>query len=91
MPVGYGSEPDVDALLRELAAANERYEALKRAHSALGQRLLAERLRFAEMLAALDRSDLDRAKAAFRIAELENQLEIAEAEAAEARFGKQHE
>jgi hypothetical protein len=90
VPLGYGYEPDVDALLRELAAANERYEVLQRAHATLGQRLLAERLRFAEMLAALDQSDLDRVEAAFRIAELENQLEIAEAEAAEAR-GKQHE
>jgi hypothetical protein len=84
------SDPHPDALLRELAAARERYEALQRAHTALGRRLLEERLRFAEMLAALDRSDLDRAEAALRIAELENRLEIAEAEAAEARFDRQH-
>jgi hypothetical protein len=83
-------EQDPDALRRELEAANERYELLERAHKALGQRLLAERLRFAEMLAALDRADLDRAEAALRIAELENRLEIAEAEAAAARFDEQH-
>lgn len=84
-------DPHPDALLQELAAANERYEVLQRAHRALGRRLLEERLRFAEMLAALDRPDLDRAEAALRIAELENRLEIAEAEAAAARFDRQHE
>jgi hypothetical protein len=84
-------DPDPDALLRELAAANERYELLQRAHEALGRRLLEERLRFAEMLSALDRPDLDRAEAALRIAELENRLEIAEAEAAAARLDKPHE
>jgi hypothetical protein len=79
-------DPDADALRRELASANERYELLEQAYRALGQRLLEERLRFAEMLEGLDRPDLDRAEAALRIAELENRLEIAEAEAAAARF-----
>jgi hypothetical protein len=60
----------------------QRHEALQRAHKALEQRLLAERLRFAEILDALDRSDRDRAEAELRIAELETRLEIAEAEAA---------
>jgi hypothetical protein len=82
---------DSNALRRELAAAQARYEALQRAHAALGQRLLEERLRVAEMLAGLDQSDLERAEAALRLAELENQLEIADAEAAEARFDKRHE
>jgi hypothetical protein len=77
---------EVDRLRHELAAANERYEGLIRAHRALEQRLLQERLQFAEMLTGLDRPDLDRAEAALRIAELENRLEIAEAEAAAARF-----
>jgi len=74
-------------LLRALSQAEERYQALLRAYEERGERLVQERLRYAEIVEALEAaSEGLSAETVSRGAELENQLEIALAAEAEARF-----
>jgi hypothetical protein len=81
-----GSPAPAD-LLRALGHAEERYEALLRAYDRRGARLVEDRLRYAEIVEALEAAaDGLAAEAVERAAELQNQLEVARAEEAEARF-----
>jgi hypothetical protein len=73
---------------RELAEAERRHDALLRAYSARGERLVAERMRFAELLDATEaesRGDVT-VETLLELAEMGNRLETLEAEAAETRF-----
>jgi Polysaccharide pyruvyl transferase len=79
-----GRTPTV--LAQALRDADERYELLLRAHEARGDRLVTERLKFAEIIDRLEEPDGPRnAEAAHRIAELENAVFTAQADEAEAR------
>jgi hypothetical protein len=74
-------------LARALGDANERYELLLRAHEARGDRLVTERLKFAEIIDRLEESGgALSSEAADRIAELENAVFTAQAAEAEARY-----
>jgi hypothetical protein len=74
-------------LAQALIHSDERYRALLKAHAARGERLVTERMRLAEIIEGLERSDGTLpADAALRIAELENAIFVAEAAEAEARF-----
>ena len=65
----------------------ERYNALLRAHEARGERLVTERLKFAEIDDRLEEAGGGlSAEAADRIAELENAVFTAQAAEAEARY-----
>jgi hypothetical protein len=84
------ADADADAaeLARNLAEAERRHDALLRAYAARGERLLAERLRVAEILdakEAVEGADV-RLRALLELAEARNRLEILDAEAAAARF-----
>jgi hypothetical protein len=75
------------ALARALSQAEERYRALLRAHESRGERLVAERLRFGEIVDRLEEAGGRLTPdAALRIAELENAVFTAQAAEAEARF-----
>jgi hypothetical protein len=83
-----GADPRTAAALAQaLSQAEERYRALLRAHEARGERLVGERLKFAEIVDRLEeaRGGLS-AEAAERIAELENAVFTAQAAEAEARY-----
>jgi hypothetical protein len=74
-------------LMQALALAEERYRALLAAHEARGERLVTERMRFAEIVDRLDASHgVLPADAALRIAELENAVFVAQAAEAELRL-----
>jgi hypothetical protein len=74
-------------LARALGEANARYELLLRAHEARGDRLVTERLKFAEIIDRLEEAGGTlTAEAAQRIAELENAIFTAQAAEAEARY-----
>lgn len=75
------------ALLRALDQAEERYRALLRAYEERGERLVQERLRYAEIVEGLEAaSEGVSAETVSRGAELENRLEIVAAAEAELRF-----
>jgi hypothetical protein len=75
----------LEELAQALAQADERYQALTEAHTARGERLVSERIRFAEIVDRLDESNGTLpAEAALRIAELENTVFTAQAAEAEA-------
>jgi len=78
---------NVPALLRALDHAEERYRALLRAYEQRGERLVEDRLRYAEIVEGLETA-ADGLPAEFvaRQSELENQLEVASAAEAEARL-----
>jgi hypothetical protein len=81
------SDGRAEGLLRALAHAEERYEALLRAYDQRGERIVRERLRYAEIVDGLEAAAAGLpAEAVLRAAELETQLEIASAAEAEARF-----
>ena len=74
-------------LARELNHAEERYEALLRAHQARGEHLVTKRLQFAEIVDRIEEAGGElTAAAALRIAELENAVFTAQAGEAEARY-----
>ena len=74
-------------LAQALIQSQERYQALLEAHAARGERLVNERMRFAEIVDGLDASNgALPPDAAERIAELENAVFIAQAAEAEVRF-----
>jgi hypothetical protein len=74
-------------LLRSLGQAEERYQALLRAYEQRGERLVQERLRFAEIVNGLEAAGSGLSPTSVsRAAELETQLEIVHAAEAEARF-----
>jgi hypothetical protein len=74
-------------LLRSLGQAEERYQALHRAYERRGERLVQERLRFAEIVDGLEAAGSALSPESIsRAAELETQLEIVHAAEAEARF-----
>jgi hypothetical protein len=74
-------------LLQTLDQAEERYRALLRAYEERGERLVRERLRYAEIVAGLEAAEGGRsADAVSRELELQTRLEIAEAAEAEARY-----
>jgi hypothetical protein len=75
------------ALARALRQTDERYRALLRAHQSRGERLVAERLRFGEIVDRMDEAGgRVTPDAALRIAELENAVFTAQAAEAEARL-----
>jgi hypothetical protein len=76
-----------EQLAQALLQSEERYRALLEAHKARGERLVSERMRFAEIVERLEASDgALPADTALRIAELENAVFIAQAAEVEARF-----
>jgi hypothetical protein len=76
-----------EELLQALVASEERHVALLSAYEARGERLVSERMRFAEIVERLDESGgTIPPDAALRIAELENAIFTAQAVEAEARF-----
>ena len=76
-----------DELAQALLRNDERYRALLAAHDARGERLVSERMRFAEIIEGLEASDgAIPADVALRLAELENAVFTAQAAEAEARF-----
>jgi Polysaccharide pyruvyl transferase len=81
------SRGTLSRLLRTLEQAEERYQALLRAYEARGERLVRERLRYAEIVEGLEAAAGGRsAEAVSREAELQTRLEMAEAAEAEARY-----
>jgi Polysaccharide pyruvyl transferase len=82
-----GDERTPAALGRALSHAHERYEALLRAHDVRGERLVTERLKFADIVDRLEQAGGGlSAEAAQRTADLENAVFTAQAAEAEARF-----
>jgi hypothetical protein len=82
---GKGHMPE--KLAQALLQSEERYRALLHAHAARGERLVSERMRFAEIVERLEASDGTLPpEAALRIAELENAVFTAQASEAEVRF-----
>jgi hypothetical protein len=76
-----------ERLEQAFLASEERYAALLAAYEARGERLVAERVRFAEIVVKLDESaGRIPPEAASRIAELENSVFTAQAAEAEARY-----
>jgi Polysaccharide pyruvyl transferase len=76
-----------ERLEEALLASEERYAALLSAYEARGERLVTERMRFAEIVDRLDESGGSiPPEAASRIAELENAVFTAQAAEAEARY-----
>jgi len=84
-----GERPGLPAMARELAAARERERALLRDREALRDRLVEERLRFAEIVDALEAAGGGDARTAERAAELRGWVEILEARAARADHGRE--
>jgi hypothetical protein len=75
-----------EKLAQALLQSEERYRALLQAHAARGERLVSERMRFAEIVERLEASDGTLPpEAALRIAELENAVFTAQASESEAR------
>ena len=75
------------ALARLVATWEERYKALLAAYESRGERLLGERLRFAEIVERLEEAGGELpAEVVEKIAELENALFTAQAAEAEARY-----
>jgi polysaccharide pyruvyl transferase WcaK-like protein len=79
-----GERPGLPAMARELAASEERRRALLRERDALSARLVEERLRFAEIVDALEATGGGDARIAERAAELRGWVEVLEARAARA-------
>lgn len=84
-----GERPGLPAMARALAAARERQRALLRDREALRTRLVEERLRFAEIVDALEGAGGGDARIAERAAELRGWVEILEARAARADYGRE--
>jgi hypothetical protein len=84
-----GERPGLAAMARELAAARERERSLLREREALRARLVEERLRFAEIVDALEATGGGDARMAERAAELRGWVEILEARAARADSGRE--
>jgi hypothetical protein len=78
--------PSVTTLARALADAELRADLLLRAYEARGNRLVAERLRFAELIDALD-ADIEKAELAVHNEELRSQIARMDAAEAAARLG----
>lgn len=82
------SQPQGDPsgkLARALREAERRHDSLMRAYAARGERLLAEQLRLAETLDAIETREGDGARARLDLAEARNRIEVLDAQAAEAR------
>lgn len=84
-----GARPGLPAMARELAAARERQRALLRDREALRERLVEERLRFAEIVDALEGAGGGSSEIADRAAELRGWVEILEARVAQADHGRE--
>ena len=81
------SERTASELLQALEQAEARYQALLRAYEERGERLLRERMQYAEIVDGLEAAPGGRSPdVVSREAELESRLEIAAAAEAEARF-----
>lgn len=73
-----GDRPGARALAGELAALRDRYAALRKAFDAQRSRLVDERLRYAEIVAALERGGPGRARDAAELAALRERVEVLE-------------
>jgi hypothetical protein len=81
---GDSSEKPAQAL-RE---AERRHDTLRRAYAERGERLLAEQLRVAETLDAMEAGEGNDARARLDLAEARNRIEVLDAQAAEARHDR---
>lgn len=74
-----------ERLEQALHEAERRHDSLMQAYTARGERLLAEQLRVAETLDAMEAGEGDDTRARLDLAEARNRIEVLDAQAAEAR------